>query len=92
MQDSEDQEPDKGKIIEEYYNMKMKQALEPLYQNFQKWDKGEIDHSEISEAIHECQKEIQKIHSIFNSGTDFLMKLIEANDDMPYDREGNRTD
>lgn len=87
-----EEERGEGEIIEEYYDMKMEKALEPLYQKFQKWKKGKISHKEISDAIHECHKETQKIYSIFNSSREFLMKLIEANNDMPYDRHGNRTD
>ncbi|KXA94172.1 hypothetical protein AKJ37_07875 [candidate division MSBL1 archaeon SCGC-AAA259I09] len=48
---------------------------------FWKWDKGEMDHSEISGVIYECHKEMQKIHPILNSGNDFLMKLVGAGDE-----------
>ncbi len=91
MRESEE-ERGEGEIIAEYYDMKMEEALEPLYEKFQKWKEGEMSHGELSDAIHECHKEMQRIYSIFNSSRDFLMKLIEADDDMPYDRNGNRTD
>ncbi|KXA95113.1 hypothetical protein AKJ65_02580 [candidate division MSBL1 archaeon SCGC-AAA259E19] len=92
MGESEDQKRRKQEIIGKYHNKKMKEALEPLFQKFQKWKDGEVSHYELSDSIHECHKEMQRIYSIFNSSREFLMKLVEADDDMPFDRNGNRTD
>jgi hypothetical protein len=37
----------------------MKEPLDPLYEDFWKWKRGELSHDELCERIHEFPKEKQ---------------------------------
>ena len=77
MGESKAQKQIEREIIGKYYDKKMHEILEPLYNKFQKWKRGEISHDELSDAIHKCHRENQKIYRLFTSSREFLLKLIE---------------
>jgi uncharacterized membrane-anchored protein YjiN (DUF445 family) len=64
-------------LIAKYYDRRMREILEPLYAEFQRWKKGEISHDELSDAIHRCHKENQKLYRLFTSSREFILKTIE---------------
>lgn len=77
MRKSKSQRQKEREIIGKYYDKKMREILEPLYNEFQRWRRGEISHDELTEAIHKCHKENQKIYRLFTSSREFLLRLIE---------------
>ncbi len=38
-------------LLDAYYDYRWRQVLEPLYQKFQQWKAGELDHMDMDEAI-----------------------------------------
>jgi hypothetical protein len=68
-------------LIDAYYDHKNHQVLDPLYEAFQQWKRGEITHDDITELIHKVHKENQKIYSLFTQGRDFLITCIKFDAD-----------
>lgn len=60
-------------IVELYHQRVTEEALEPLYENFQKWKSGKLPYYELTEHIHEFHKLNQKIWSRFNTNDEFLI-------------------
>lgn len=52
-----------------------------LYEQFQRWKVGELSHLEIDEAIHKTHKACQKVYSLFTGKRDFLVSVIQFNED-----------
>lgn len=77
MKKSKAQRQMEREMIDKYYDKKMREILQPLYEEFQRWKRGEISHYELSEAIHKCHKQNQKIYRLFQGSREFLLKLIE---------------
>lgn len=77
MKKSKAQKQKEREIIGKYYDKKMREILEPLYDEFRRWKKGEISHHELTEAIHKCHKENQKLYRLFTSRREYLLRIIE---------------
>ena len=43
-------------MIDDYYDYQWRQALEPLYEQFQHWKAGELPHDEMENAVHKTPK------------------------------------
>ena len=54
-------------------------VLDPIYEKFQDWRTGKVSHLEMDNAIHETHKSCQKVYSLFTSKRDFLISLIQFN-------------
>ncbi len=65
-------------IIAAYYDKRMGELLDPLYDDFQKWKRGDLSHDELSDRIHEFHKENLKVNSLFRQNREFSLKLIEG--------------
>jgi hypothetical protein len=65
-------------LIDAYYDMRMRRMLDPLYEAFQKWKKGEMQHDELAELIHKVHQENQEIYKLFTMGRDWLIVCIRA--------------
>lgn len=63
--------------IAAYYDRRMRALLDPLYDDFQKWKRGDLSHDELSDRIHEFHTGNQKVYSIFCQNREFLLFLIE---------------
>ena len=63
---SKDEQKRDREIVELYHKKMTEDALEPLFQNFMAWKKGEQPYYELTEHIHEFHKQNQKIWSTFN--------------------------
>jgi len=74
---SKEQRKKEREIIAAYYDKRMRELLDPLYEDFQKWKRRELTHDELCEQIHEFHKENQKVYSLFCQSREFLLKLIE---------------
>jgi hypothetical protein len=82
MKKSKEQRKREREIIDEYYDKRMRQLLEPLYEDFQKWKRGELSHYELLERIHQVHKENQKLYRLFTSSREFLLKVIDFEAEM----------
>jgi hypothetical protein len=52
-------------LLDAYYDYRWRQVLEPLYQKFQQWKDGELDHMDMDEAIHQTHKQNQELYVFF---------------------------
>jgi len=68
-------------MIDAFYDYQWHLALDPLYEQFQKWKAGELSHLDIDEAIHKTHKVCQGVYSLFMSKHDFLASAIQLNED-----------
>jgi hypothetical protein len=66
-------------LIDDFQDYQWRLALDPLYEQFQRWKRGEISHLELDEAIHQTHKECPEVYSLFNNKRDFLVKVIQLN-------------
>ena len=46
-----------GHGVDDYYDYRWRQVLDPLYDKFQRWKAGELTHWDMGEAIHEMHKQ-----------------------------------
>lgn len=51
--------------------------LEPLYQKFQQWKAGELDHMDMDEAIHRTHKQTQEVYAFLTQKRELLLRLIQ---------------
>jgi hypothetical protein len=49
-------------LLDSYYDYRWREVLEPLYQKFQQWKAGELDHMDMDEAIHKTHKKTGSLH------------------------------
>lgn len=84
---SKQQRQEEREILDEYHKMVTEDALEPLYEIFLEWKKGNLPYNELTEEIHLFHKKNQEIYKDFNYSerTDLLlyakMKLGRLNDE-----------
>jgi hypothetical protein len=64
-------------LLDAYYNYRWWQVLEPLYQQFQQWNTGELDHMDMDEAIHQTHKQTQEVSVFFTQKRDLLVRVIQ---------------
>ena len=70
-------------IVELYHKKMTEDTLEPLFQNFMAWKKGELPYYELTERIHEFHKQNQKNWSTFNyDGWDDEVLIFRAKRDL----------
>jgi hypothetical protein len=64
-------------LIDAYYDMWMHQILDPLYEAFQQWKQGDLQHDELTELIHKVHRENQKVYSFFTQSRDSIISCIK---------------
>jgi hypothetical protein len=64
-------------LIDDYYDHRWRQILEPLYEKFQRWHAGGLSHDDLDTAIHETHKQTQKIYSFFTERRAMLVNMIQ---------------
>jgi hypothetical protein len=64
-------------LIDDYYDYRWREVLNPLYEKFKRWEAGELNHWDIDQAIHETHKENQHLYSLFNESRRFLVGMIQ---------------
>ena len=64
-------------LLDDYYDHRWHQVLNPLYEKFQRWAAGELTHDDMDQAIHETHKENQHLYSLFGQGRSFLVGTIQ---------------
>jgi|YelNatPaOPRAMG01_1025707.scaffolds.fasta_scaffold175933_1 hypothetical protein len=68
-------------LIDAYYDMRMHQILDPLYEAFQRWKRGDLQHSELTELIHKVHRENQKVYSFSTQSRASIVNYIKADKD-----------
>jgi hypothetical protein len=68
-------------LIHAYHDYRWRQVLEPLYQKFQQWKAGKLDHLDMDEAIHETHKQNQDVYIFFTQKHDWLVRAIQFVDE-----------
>jgi hypothetical protein len=64
-------------LLDAYDDYRWRQVLEPLYQKFQQWKAGELDHMDMDEAIHQTHKQTQEVYVFFTQKRDWLVRVIQ---------------
>ena len=64
-------------LVDAYHDYRWRQVLDPLYQKFQQWKVGGLDHMDMDEAIHETHKQTQEVFVFFNQKRDWLVRVIQ---------------
>ncbi len=64
-------------LIGDYADMRWREVLDPLYEQFQRWKAGELDHADMDEAIHKTHRECQKVYVFFSNRRDELLQIIQ---------------
>ena len=68
-------------LIDAYYDARMHEALDPLYEKFQRWKAGELEHADIDQAIHKVHKQNQELYSFFTQRRELLVFLIQTDEE-----------
>jgi hypothetical protein len=68
-------------LIDAYYDARMHEVLDPLYEKFQQWKAGELQHWDMDQAIHEAHKMNQKLYSFFTQRREMLVFLIQSDEE-----------
>jgi hypothetical protein len=64
-------------LLDAYYDYRWQQVLEPLYQKFQQWKAGELDHMDMDEAIHQTHKQTQEVYVFFTQKRNLRVRVIQ---------------
>jgi len=64
-------------LIDAYHDHCWHKLLDPLYEQFKRWDAGEIDHWDLGQAIHEMHKENRHRFNRFNQNRRSLIRMIK---------------
>jgi len=67
-------------MIDAYYDDWMHRTLDPLYEDFQRWKRGELTHWDMDKAIHEAHKQNQEVYKFFTQKRDFIVGLIKMDE------------
>lgn len=67
-------------MIAAFYDYQWHLVLNPLCEQFQRWKAGEVSLLEIEDAIHKAHKACQKVYGLFTSKRDFLISVIQFNE------------
>lgn len=68
-------------LIDAYHDTWMHQILDPLYEAFQRWKQGDLQHQELTELIHNVHRENQKVYSFFTQSRASLIRCIKMDQD-----------
>jgi len=68
-------------LIDDYYDYRWRQVLNPLCEAFKRWEAGELDHWDMDKAIHETHKENQGLFSLFTQNRSFLVGIAQWDED-----------
>ena len=68
-------------LLDAYYDYRWHLILDPLYDNFQQWKAGEVDHDQMDEVIHLTHKQTRQIYCLFMEKRAFLIRMIQFDQD-----------
>ncbi len=75
-------------LLAAYYDSRWRQVLDPLYDKFQRWKAGELDHAEMDKAIHQTHKQTQESYGVFTLKREIMVRAIQLNEDWFQDWVG----
>jgi hypothetical protein len=52
-------------------------VLEQLYEKYQQWNAGGLDHMGMDETIHQTHKQTQEVYAFFTRKRDWLVRVIQ---------------
>lgn len=64
-------------LIEAYVDHRWHQLLDPLHEQFHRWERGELTHDDLDQAIHQTHKETQRLYGLFTERRERLVRLIQ---------------
>jgi hypothetical protein len=64
-------------LVADYYDYRCKILLEPLYQQFQQWKEGSLDHETILDAVHQVHRENRERYNFFANKREVLARNIQ---------------
>ena len=64
-------------LIDDYYDYRWREVLDPLYDKFRRWKAGELTHDDMDQAIHETHKRNQDLYKLFIEGRRSLVVSIQ---------------
>lgn len=65
-------------LVQAYYDYRWHQLLDPLYEQMQSWKRGELEHEDINQAVHQTNKQSRVLYNLFSEKRDFLILLAQA--------------
>ena len=65
------------KLVDDYYNYRWHQVMDPLCDQLQKWKAGNLFHREMDSVMTKVQSEIWEIRNIFGQRQDRLVNLVQ---------------
>ncbi len=66
-------------LLDAYYDYRWHEVLDPLYNKFQRWKAGELEHDDMDHAIHQTHKETRQLYGIFLQKREVLVRAIQFN-------------
>lgn len=67
-------------LIDAYLDNYWRQALQPLYDDFQRWHAGELTHDELVQAIQRTYRQCQKVSDLVAHSHESLVGIIQFDD------------
>lgn len=69
-------------LIDDYYDYRWHQIMEPLCDRMQAWKEGDLTHTEMDQTLEEAHQQICEVRSLFRQRQDRLVNLVQH-----WDRE-----
>ena len=64
-------------LVDDYYDYRWRQVLDPLYEELQRWKAGERTHDDMDSAIHEAHEQTKKLYTLFTQNRSWLARAIQ---------------
>lgn len=66
-------------LIDAYADHRWHQLLDPLHDQLHRWERGELTHDELDQAIHQTHKETQRLYTLFTERRVLLVHMTQWN-------------
>jgi hypothetical protein len=64
-------------LVADFYDYRCRILLEPLYEQFQQWKDGSVDHETILDAVHQVHRENRERYNFFAQKREDLARAIQ---------------
>ncbi len=64
-------------LVDDYYNYRWRQVMDPLCDQLQNWKAGQLSHQEMDNVMTKVQADIWEIRNIFGQRRDRLVNLVQ---------------
>jgi len=72
-------------LIDDYYDYRCHQVMEPLCETFRRWKAGELSHADVDRAIERAYQQRCTMHNLFDQRPDRTVALIRLWDPEWFD-------